>query len=355
MTSPNSPRRITPSDQPHGHYELSCDGIKWEGPFNDVGPLAERWTHWRPLSPSGPKPEQVVGGEQQLYAPVAQKSPITSAQGASADSGPKETPAKAGEVEHLLSKEEVAGSSPARGSLSTAAPQSVRSSDRDAMHNLIADLHQFQDGQTAYDKIFDTVARHWPSPVAQQDWAKKAELLTLAWDEYANISENSAKSATARMCAKQLRDALRHAPAASGGGLAGRLGVALDEVEAMIECGLESTDDLPHRIAKVIHSHGTKGETRNSLIKRSAEIIRVHLAQASPAPHLKETEGDSARLDWLEKQATTVNHDPDFHGDGTFINRWTIYQKNTHTSGDTVRSAIDAAMFAPANDSTKQI
>lgn len=59
------------------------------------------------------------------------------------------------------------------------------------------------------------------------------------------------------------------------------------------------------------------------------------------APHF--TQQDSNELDWLEKNATTVNHDPDFHVDGTGVHRWTIYTTKHHFSGDSLRLALFAA------------
>lgn len=283
--SPNSPRRITPSDQPQFPcwlWRVSTNGTErnyWWYCQSSIGPEdlnsfpdKTACTHW---SPSGPKPEQVVGEptEAELQAELAR------AKSAPAVDDP------------LLNS----GNPPA-------APQSVRSSDREAIHNLTADLHQFQDGQTAYDKIFDTVARHWPSPVAQQDWAKELR-------QRIGITVGTSRPGE-RMLVEHLLEAvapfLRHAPAASGGELTD---------DAVMACAAE----IIWGSAGPYRPDDDLSMDEQIELSKVAAVIRARLVP-SPAPHLKETGGVHKSGAWLRLQgfqaiaanntAPVTHHDP---------------------------------------------
>lgn len=94
------------------------------------------------------------GGGSTNFAPVAQKSPITLAEGASADSPPKETPAQAGEVEQSVSNGEVAGSSPARGSSLSIPPSAgTEQKERGEADRIANNLHACLDNRDRLAKL----------------------------------------------------------------------------------------------------------------------------------------------------------------------------------------------------------
>lgn len=323
-SQPNSPRRITPQTEPLFPCELlRADNQKWIAFFVIPASVSVHgwdgfYSHWRPLSPDGPKPEQVVGGE---LTPQQFKEGL--------DEFLKDVP-QATKADHDFIKTVASGR--------PAAPQSVREAiqkiiedkvdsqntlllhpwalaerivkafppadlqaSADRLHAAIAVmLKDWKDGdftlpelarihmenvREKYQEVGRALRGPFPSPVAQQDWVKRAakEFIDISRCILGPILVKAKGEAVAERAfsideAELEQIILRHAPAAS-------VGEPKTDPEWAREAA-ELADEL------CTHVPDWADEMILSFAERYAKA-RHH------APHLKETGGDSLTSDFF--------------------------------------------------------